>query len=89
MMELVPALAPRSHLFFDSRRQRWVLTAPHKLVLLDPLSLDILLACDGEHPIGSIADGLDAELHQLSQPKQRITAEIILRFLQGGFLQAA
>ncbi|WP_156948191.1 hypothetical protein [Marinobacterium jannaschii] len=89
LMALSPELTPRSHLYFDSRRQRWILTAPNQLVMPDPLSLDILLCCDGEHATAEIADGLDRSLHELAAPSREITAEIVSGFMQRGFLKVA
>jgi len=89
LLALTPALTPRSHLYFDSRRQRWILTGPNQLVMPDPLSLEILLNCDGQHVTAEIADNLDRQLHELSAPSREVTAEIVSCFMQRGFLKVA
>jgi hypothetical protein len=56
----VPCLAPDTRLYFDNQHQRWVVRAPHQMVFLDPLSLDVLRACDGDRTLARIAQHLDA-----------------------------
>ncbi len=55
----VPSLAPETQLYLDSQHQRWVVRAPHQVVFVDPLSLDVLRACDGKRSVAKIALLLD------------------------------
>ena len=55
----VPSLAPDTQLYLDSQHQRWVVRAPHQVVFVDPLSLDVLRACDGKRSVAKIALLLD------------------------------
>lgn len=85
---LMPVLAPCSTLCFNESMQRWAIDAPDMCLPLDPLSLDVLLACDGEHSLQGIAQSLDQTLHALERPALEITLEIITRFLGLGILRA-
>jgi pyrroloquinoline quinone biosynthesis protein D len=87
-LSLTPVLAPCSTLCFNEAMQRWAIEAPDLRIPLDSLSLDVLLACDGEHSLQGIAQSLDRTLHALERPALEITLEIITRFLGLGILRA-
>lgn len=69
----VPGLASGSHLYFDARYQRWVVRAPLQVVFLDPLSLQVLRACDGRRNLSQIALCLE----ELDQRPDRAWLEVV------------
>ena len=59
-----PALSPEGRpklqsfvrLQYDDTRERWVLQAPERVLVLDETSKDIVVLCDGKLSIGDIVD---------------------------------
>jgi pyrroloquinoline quinone biosynthesis protein D len=58
--ESVPRLPPGVRLHFDKQRDQWVVLAPEKLFVPDPIALEILKRCDGEASVSAIVDDLAA-----------------------------
>lgn len=56
----VPSLPNGVRLHFDGARDRWVLLAPERLFVLDPIALDIVKRCDGQATVGRIVEDLAA-----------------------------
>ena len=56
----VPSLPRGVRLHFDQPRDRWVLLAPERLFVLDPIALDIVKRCDGQATVGRIVEDLAA-----------------------------
>lgn len=56
----VPSLPKGVRLHYDAPRERWVLQAPERLFVLDPIALDIVKRCDGQATVGRIAEDLAA-----------------------------
>lgn len=54
----VPRLAPHARLRFDKQRDRWVMLAPERLFVPDPIALEIIRRCDGTASVAAIVDGL-------------------------------
>lgn len=54
----VPRLAPHARLQFDRHRDRWVIQAPERLLVLDAIALEIVQRCDGAASVAAIVDDL-------------------------------
>jgi len=57
----VPRLARGTRLQFDKHREQWIVQAPERLFVLDPIALEIVQRCDGVASVGAIVDGLAAK----------------------------
>ena len=51
-----PKLQSFVRLQYDDTRDRWVLQAPERVLVLDETSKDIVVLCDGKLSIGDIVD---------------------------------
>ena len=58
--QTVPRLPSGVRLHFDKQRDQWVVLAPEKLFVPDPIALEILKRCDGEASVSAIVDDLAA-----------------------------
>jgi pyrroloquinoline quinone biosynthesis protein D len=67
----VPRLARGTRLQFDKHRDQWIVQAPERLFVLDPIALDIVQHCNGVACVAAIVDDLTA--------KYNAPREIILR----------
>ena len=67
----VPRLARGTRLQFDKHRDQWIVQAPERLFVLDPIALDIVQHCNGVASVAAIVDDLAA--------KYNAPREIILR----------
>ncbi len=56
-----PRLPSFVRLQHDKTRERWVLQAPERVLVLDETSKAIIDLCDGEVSIGAIIEGLASE----------------------------
>lgn len=56
-----PALAGFVRVQFDPARDRWVLQAPERVLVLDETSKDIVDRCTGQVSVAAIVDALAAE----------------------------
>jgi hypothetical protein len=83
----VPSLAAGTQLYFDNQHQRWVIKAPHQVVFLDPLSLDVLRACDGERNLARIALCMDALNHRPGRAWLDVVQDIVRHFEARGVLR--
>lgn len=54
----VPRLADHARLQFDKHRDRWIIQAPERLLVLDAIALEIVQRCDGVAPVIAIVDDL-------------------------------
>ena len=54
----VPALPRGVRLRFDQAREAWVLLAPERVLMPDPIAVEILKRCDGKASIAAIVDDL-------------------------------
>jgi pyrroloquinoline quinone biosynthesis protein D len=54
----VPVLATGTRLRFDRTRQQWVLLAPERVFVLDPISREVLQECDGASSVIQIVQRL-------------------------------
>ena len=56
----VPALPRGVRLRFDQARDAWVLLAPERVLMPDPIAVEILKRCDGKASVAAIVDDLAA-----------------------------
>jgi pyrroloquinoline quinone biosynthesis protein D len=82
----VPSLAASSRLYFDPRHQRWVVKAPHQVVFLDPVSLDVLRACDGQRNLAQVALCLEGLGHRPGRAWLDVVQDIVRHFEARGVL---
>jgi pyrroloquinoline quinone biosynthesis protein D len=54
----VPRLPRGVKLRFDKERDNWVVLAPERVFVPDPIALEILKRCDGNATVSAIADDL-------------------------------
>jgi len=54
----VPALPRGVRLRFDQARDAWVLLAPERVLMPDPVAVEILKRCDGKASVAAIVDDL-------------------------------
>jgi pyrroloquinoline quinone biosynthesis protein D len=74
----VPTLPSGVRLHFDDRRGQWVILAPERLFVLDPVALEIVKRCDGKTNVADVVKDL-AEV--FAAPRARIL-EDVRAFLQ-------
>ncbi len=83
----VPSLAPGIRLYCDDQSHRWVVKAPRQVVFLDPLSLDVLRACNGCRDLMQIALYLEL-FGQRSQPVElEQISDVVRHFESRGMLR--
>jgi pyrroloquinoline quinone biosynthesis protein D len=71
--ESVPRLAAHTRLRFDKQRDQWMLLAPERLFVLDPIALAIVERCKGEANVAAIVDDLVATYNA---PRERILTDV-------------
>ena len=76
--ESVPALPRGVKLRFDQARDAWVLLAPERVLMPDPIAVEILKRCDGKASVAAIVDDLAATF---AAERSQIEADV------GAFLQ--
>ena len=54
----VPRLPRGVKLRFDKQRDQWVVLAPERVFVPDPIALEIIKRCDGEATVAAIVDDL-------------------------------
>ncbi len=54
----VPRLPPGVKLRFDKRRDTWMVLAPERLFVPDPIALEVIKRCDGAASVSAIVDDL-------------------------------
>ena len=74
----VPALPRGVRLRFDQARDAWVLLAPERVLMPDPIAVEILKRCDGKASVAAIVDDLAttfaAEREQIEADVDRVPA---------------
>jgi pyrroloquinoline quinone biosynthesis protein D len=71
--ESAPRLAAHARLHFDKQRDQWMLLAPERLFVLDPIALAIVERCKGEANVAAIVDDLVATYNA---PRDRILMDV-------------
>jgi pyrroloquinoline quinone biosynthesis protein D len=69
----VPTLPRHIKLRHDAARNRWMLLAPERVLMPDPIALDILQLCDGQRSVAAIAAALAG---QYAAPQERILTDV-------------
>lgn len=69
----VPRLPRGVKLRFDRQRERWVVLAPERVLVPDPVALEILKRCDGQASVAAIVDELAAAY---DAPRQTILDDV-------------
>jgi pyrroloquinoline quinone biosynthesis protein D len=69
----VPGLPAGVKLRFDKQRDQWVILAPERLFVLDPIALEIVKRCDGKASVGAIVDDLAAAY---AAPRETILKDV-------------
>jgi pyrroloquinoline quinone biosynthesis protein D len=59
----VPRLVRGTRLQFDKHRDQWIVQAPERLFVLDPIALEIVQRCDGIASVTAIVDELAAKFN--------------------------
>ncbi|WP_425450349.1 pyrroloquinoline quinone biosynthesis peptide chaperone PqqD [Virgifigura deserti] len=70
----VPRLVPHARLRFDKQRDQWIVLAPERLFVPDPIALEILQRCDGVATVATIVDGL---AEKFNAPREVILGDVI------------
>lgn len=68
-----PRLAPHVRLFFDRRREQWVIQAPERVLFPDEIALAIVQRCDGARTMPEIIDDLAREF---DAPREEIARDV-------------
>lgn len=71
--DAAPALARGVKLRFDKARDAWVLLAPEKVLMPDPIAVEILKRCDGKARVAEIVDDLAATF---SAERARVASDV-------------
>ena len=69
----MPGLPRGVKLRFDKQRDQWVILAPERLFVLDPIALEIVKRCDGEATVAQIVDDLAAAF---AAPRETILNDV-------------
>lgn len=56
--ESVPRLPAGVKLRFDKPRDQWLVQAPERVFVPDPIALEVIRRCDGTATVGAIVDDL-------------------------------
>ncbi len=77
MTELTEQSVPRLPRFvklrYDETRQSWILLAPERVFLLDPIATEILKTVDGKRSLGGVIDDLAA---RFNAPRETIATDV-------------
>jgi pyrroloquinoline quinone biosynthesis protein D len=83
-----PRLPAGVRLRFDAQREAWVILAPERVLVPEPIAVEILQRCDGGASVESIARELaqrfDAELGQVRSD----IVELLEELSEKGFLES-
>jgi len=71
--ESTPKLAAHVTMKFDKHRDRWVILAPERVLMLDQIAAEILNRCDGK----SVAAIIDDLVATFEAPRQDIAKDVI------------
>ncbi len=83
----LPRLPSHVKLRFDSRRNRWIVLAPERVLMPDDVALEILKRCDGATSVNVIIQSL-AEVYQASAEEiGEDVAELLQDLSDKGFVQ--
>jgi pyrroloquinoline quinone biosynthesis protein D len=69
----VPRLVPHAKLRFDKQRDQWIVLAPERLFVPDPIALEIIQRCDGAATVATIVDDL---AEKFNAPREVILRDV-------------
>jgi len=70
----VPKLPPGVKLQHDRRRDQWIMQAPERVFVPDPIALEIVRRCDGAASVAAIVDDLAASF---KAPREVILKDVL------------
>ena len=70
----IPRLPRGVKLRFDKARDAWVMLAPERVFMPDPIAVEILKRCDGEAALSEIIDDL---AKTYAAPREQIAKDVI------------
>ncbi len=70
----VPALPAGVKLQQDKQREQWIIQAPERVFVLDPIALEIIKRCDGAASVAAIVDAL---AESFKAPRETILADVL------------
>ena len=83
-----PRLARGARLQFDQHRDRWIVQAPERLFVLDPIALEIVQRCDGAVSVGAMVDELAAKYNAPRDVILRDVSALLQDFADKGVMTA-
>ncbi|NWH08273.1 MAG: pyrroloquinoline quinone biosynthesis peptide chaperone PqqD [Alphaproteobacteria bacterium] len=83
-----PSLRRGVRLQFDSARQRWLLQAPERIVLLDEIAHAILTRCDGNVSVAAISEDLARQYAAPKEEIERDVSELLQELADKGYVSA-
>lgn len=69
----IPSLPRGVKLRFDKARDAWVMLAPERVFMPDPIAVEILKRCDGQAAVAAIVDDLAATF---AAPREQIAKDV-------------
>ena len=84
--DAVPAWAPGVRLREDRARDRWVVLAPERVVVPDPVCLDVLRLIDGRTPVADLVAELCSRYHAPAAHVTRDVVDLLLAFHERAWL---
>ena len=75
----VPRLPRGVKLRFDKQRDQWVVLAPERVFVPDPIALEIIKRCDGNASVSAIVD----DLAQAFSAERGVIEKDVVTLLQG------
>jgi len=70
---MTPRLSDHVTMRFDGHRDRWVILAPERVLMLDDISVEILKRCDGR----SVAQVIDDLVAAFDAPRDDIARDVM------------
>ena len=70
----VPRLPAGVRLHFDERREQWMILAPERLFVLDPIALEIVKRCDGKTKVADVVENLS---EVFAAPRATIVEDVL------------
>lgn len=70
----IPRLPRGVKLRFDKARDAWVMLAPERVFMPDPIAVEILKRCTGKASLGEIVDDLASTF---AAPREQIAKDVI------------
>ena len=85
--ECCPSLPRHIKRRFDEERGQWIVLAPERVLVLDDMSNEILLQCDGENSVASIVESLAESYDASPQEIEQDVMQLLQDLADKGFLR--